>query len=452
MLDLIVKNGVIVTHEERFPGNLLIHEGKIAAISTSHYLPEAMDIIDLHGKYIIPGAIDAHVHFQDPGLTHREDFESATAAAAAGGITTAISHPMNIPPIVDVDSYRFTMRAYQGRGCIDYAIHGGGTSDNLQQIDALWQETGATSIKMFMCFSVADFPFVRDDALFAILKKLAIQDGLAILHAENNELIALEEKRLQAEGRNDPMAYNLSHSAAGELEAVKRALYYLEITGAQGLILHSGMAEALREIRKAQERGVRVYAECCPHYLTFVDTDMLEYGPYLKFSPVMRDEANRQELWKLLNQGYIQTIGSDHSPYTSEEKVKGMQDIWQAPNGIPGIQTMLPVLLDGVSRGLLSMERLVEVTSYNPARIYGLAYRKGSITVGKDADLVVVDMELKKPFTKDEIYSKAKWSPYVGREFQGWPVLTIVRGKIVAKDGKVITSSGWGRYIERPKS
>lgn len=451
MLDLILKNATIVTHQERFQGNILIQEGKIRGISDSQYLTESREIVDLQGKYVIPGAIDAHVHFQDPGLTHREDFECGTAAAAVGGITTAISHPMNIPPITDVESYRFTVDAYQGRGYIDYGIHGGGTSDNIDQIDSLWKETGATSIKMFMCFSVADFPYVRDDTLYSILKKLASLDGLAIVHAENNELITLEENRLKAEGRTDPMAYHQSHSAVGELESVKRALYYLEVTGAQGLILHSGMVEALIEIRKAQQKGVRVYAECCPHFLTFVDTDMLEYGPYLKFSPVMRDETNRTQLWKLLNEGYISTIGSDHSPYTIEEKEKGREDIWKAPNGIPGVQTLMPVLLDGVNRGLLSMERLVEVTSYNPAKIYGLSYCKGSISVGKDADLVVVDMDRIKTFTKEEILSKSKWSPYVGKQFHGWPVMTLVRGKVVTKEGKLVSSPGWGRYIERKK-
>lgn len=452
MIDLIIKDATIVTHEDRFKGNLHIKDGLITAISDSPLTIEAKETIDLQGKYLIPGVIDAHVHFQDPGLTHREDFESGTAAASVGGITTAISHPMNIPTAVDVESYRYTMACYEGRGYIDYGIHGGGTSDNIDKIESLWKNTGSTSIKMFMCFSVKDFPFVRDDAFYAILTKLAKIDGLAIIHAENNELISLEEKRLQAEGRIDPLAYHESHGAEGELESVKRAIYFLEVTGAQGVILHTCMEEALREIRQAHNRGVRVYAESCPHFLTFIDQDIVKQGPYLKFSPVMRDEQNRSKLWQLLNEGYVSTIGSDHSPYTDEEKKAGLNNIWQAPNGIPGIQTLLPVLLDGVNRGLLTLERLVEVTSYNPAKIYGLSYRKGSIAVGKDADLVVLDMGLKKTFSKDEILSKAKWSPYVGKQFQGWPVMTIVRGKIVAQDGNILGSPGWGVYIQRKKA
>ena len=242
-----------------------------------------------------------------------------------------------------------------------------------------------------------------------------------------------------------------SHPAVGELEAVQRAIYYLEATGASGVILHTCMKEALEAIHAARQRGVRVYAETCPHLLTFVDTDMKKHGPYLKFTPVMRGEQNREALWDLLNRGYVSTIGSDHSPYTIEEKEAGRDDIWKAPNGIPGIQTLLPVLLDGVNRGRLSLERMVEVTSFNPARIYGLDYCKGKIEVGFDADLVLLDMELKKAYTKESILSKAKWSPYEGMTFHGWPVLTLVRGAVVARDGRIVGKPEHGRYIPRKK-
>ncbi|MDF2522909.1 MAG: hypothetical protein K0R31_550 [Clostridiales bacterium] len=358
---------------------------------------------------------------------------------------------MNIPPIVDEESYKFTIDSYCGRGYIDYGIHAGGTSKNTEIIEDLWNKTGATSIKMFMCFSVEEFPYVKDDALYDILSRIAKVDGLAIVHAENNELIALEEKRMKKEGRKDPMAYIQSHSAIGELESVKRLLYYLEITGARAVILHSGMVDALKEIKAAQLRGVKVYAECCPHFLTFIDTDIEKQGPYLKFSPVMRDEENRKKLWELLQSGYISTIGSDHSPYEISEKEKGKDNIWNAPNGIPGIQTLLPVLLNGVNEGLLSFERLVEVTSYNPSRIYGLDYRKGRISVGLDADITIIDMDAVKTFSVDMIKSKAKWSPYIGKTFKGWPVMTLVRGEVVARDGEVVGKMGLGSYVERKK-
>ena len=451
MFDKLICNAVIVSHTGRVNGSIGIQNGKIAMISGNDYLPEAREVIDVGGKYVIPGVIDAHVHFQDPGLTRREDFEHGTAAAAVGGVTTAISHPLNVPPAVDLESYQFTVDAYAGRGYIDYGVHGGGTAGNIDVIEELWNQTGATSVKMFMCFSVADFPYVRDDSMVQILRKLAKVGGLAIIHAENNELISMEEERLKKEGRTDRMCHIESHSALGELEAVRRALFYLEQTGASAVILHTCMVESLREIRAAQQRGVKVYAECCPHLLTFIDTDMKEYGPWLKFTPVMRGEENRQQLWELLNEGYVSTMGSDHSPYEISEKEAGLDDIWKAPNGIPGIQTMLPVLLNGVTSGRLSLERLVEITSFNPARIYGLDYCKGSLEVGKDADLVILDLEQERKFTLEEIKSKSKWSPYVGMTFKGWPVMTFVRGELVAKGGEVIGKLGYGNYIPRKK-
>ncbi len=450
-MDKVIKGGTIITHYGRYKGNIAIKDGRIDGILHESNVPEALDTIDVQGKFIIPGVIDGHVHFQDPGITEREDFPSATAAAAVGGVTTAISHPMNIPPIVNEENYKFTMESYKNRGYIDYGIHGGGTSTNTEEVEGLWENTGSTSIKMFMCHSVDDFPYVKDDVLYDILRKLSRIDGIAIIHAENNELIELKEKELKRQGRNDPMAYNQSHTQLGELEAVKRAIYYLEATGAKGIILHTCMESALMEIRAAQYRGVNVFAETCPHFLTFVDTDMLEHGPYLKFSPVMRDEANRKRLWELLDKGYIDVIGSDHSPYKKVEKDAGLTNIWNAPNGIPGIQTLLPVLLNGVNDGLLSFERLVEVTSYNPAKLYGLDYRKGSITVGYDADLTIVDMDMVKEYSKADIKSKAKWSPYIGKSFKGWPVLTFVRGELIAKDNEILGKKGYGIYIERKK-
>lgn len=451
MLDLLVKNAVMVSHEGRVHGSFGVKDGKVALICGADEQPSAREVLDVGGKFVIPGCIDAHIHFQDPGFTYREDFPHGTAAAAAGGVTTALSHPLNIPPAVDLESYQFTVDAYAGRAYVDYGVHGGGTSDNIDKVADLWTKTGATSIKMFMCFSVAEFPYVRDDALVQILRKLAAVDGLAIIHAENNELNAMEEARLKAEGRTDRMCHIESHPAMGELESVKRVLYYLEQTGASAVILHTCMCESLREIRAAQLRGVKVYAECCPHLLTFVDTDMEKYGPWLKFTPVMRGEANRQQLWQLLNAGYVSTLASDHSPYTIEEKERGLNNIWDAPNGIPGTQTMLPVLLNGVSEGRLTLERLVEVTSWNPAHIYGLDYRKGSLCVGKDADFVVLDMELTHTFAAEEMHTISKWSPYAGMTFTGWPEMTFVRGRLVAKDRRIVGELGYGEYIARRK-
>ena len=450
--DRVFTNGTIVTPHSRFKGDIGVKEGKVMFISQVADETYSSEVVQLSGKFVLPGPIDAHVHFQDPGITHREDIEHGTGAAAAGGITTCISHPLNVPPVVDVSSYEETLEIYKGRACVDYALHGGGTSDNIGDIASLWCETGATSLKMFMCFSVAEFPFVQDDAMFAILEKLAAENGLAIIHAESEALVKLTETRIKNTGRRDPRAHVESRPIMVEVEAVRRAIFLIEQTGASAVILHVSSVEALYEIDNARRKGVKVWAETCPHFLTFSIDDMDRHGPYLKFTPVMRDEANRQKLWELLAKGLVDTIGSDHCPYTTEEKERGADDIWKAPNGLPGLEILLPVMLDGVNKGLVSLEKVVEVTSANPAKIYGLSPNKGEITPGSDADFTIVDMALEKTYAAKTGPSKCEWSPYDGMAFKGWPVMTVVRGEIVFANDKLQVTPGYGNYIKRSKS
>lgn len=451
-VDRAIINGNIVTVWGKFRCGIGIRSGKIALLSEDPGDFTGGEIIDAGDKYIIPGVIDAHVHFQDPGFTHREDFEHGTAACAVGGITTAISHPMNDPPVVDIASYETNRSAYSGRGIVDYGLHAGGTAENVGEIESLWNETGACAVKMFMCFSVKEFPFVQDDAMFSVLETLSNCGGMAIIHAESDPLIRLQEQRLRSAGRKDPMAYHASRPEIVELEAIRRAIFLLEHSGSEGIIAHVSTSQGLKEIHAARNRGVRVWAESCPHFFTFVKEDMEKLGPFLKFSPVMRDKTNQTHLWELLNQGLVHTFGSDHCPFEKSEKEIGFKDIWKAPNGIPGLETLLPVLLDGVNQNKVNLERIVEVSSFNPARLYGLAHRKGNIFPGADADLVIIDMELVKPFSVAESKSKCSWSPYEGRIFKGWPVLTMVRGKVVARNGEIQVSPGYGEYVSRIKN
>jgi allantoinase len=450
VFDKLIKNGVIVTHESTYEGAVAIKDGKIAAIFAKADGVEAKEVIDAAGKYVMPGVIDGHVHPQDPGFTERDDFPHVTASAAKGGITTIVVHPLNYPPILDVKSFNENKAAYAGRAYVDYAIHGGASSESINDVEPLWNETGATSIKMFTCFSVAEFPFVKDDALYAVLEKLGEIDGLCLVHCENEDIIKLMEKRMKDAGRKDALAYNESRPQFGEVEAIRRTLYFMGDTGAKGVIVHISSAEGVLEVSKAKEEGIEAYAETCPHFLTFTRKDYERLGPFMKFSPVVRDEENKELLWHLLDEGHIDLIGSDHCPFTYEEKVVGWEDIWKVPNGIPGLEPMLPVLLNGVNEGRISLNRVVEVMSYNPAVIYGLA-GKGTIEVGADADIIIVDMEKEHTYQEGEQKCKPNWSPYFGMTFKGWPVTTIVRGEVVYNDGEVKAPLGYGRFIQREK-
>ncbi|MDD3222753.1 MAG: amidohydrolase [Clostridia bacterium] len=450
-LDMLIVNGTIVTDKESFPGTIGIKDGRIAAVCGPGVYPEALETVDVRGNYILPGAIDPHVHFQDPGFTEREDFKHGTMAAAAGGMTCVLSHPLDNPPTTTFENLKVKEDAYEGKAFVDYGIHIGATSDNLEVLGALWNETGATSVKMFMCFSVKEFPFVEDEAMLKALKIVAENNAVAIIHAENDGILSMMTKEMHEAGRKDGVAYNLSHPAEAEIEAIKRALYFLEITGATGVILHVSTAQGLELIHAAKEKGVKVYAESAPHLFQFTVDDMVEKGPYLKFSPVMHDKENQKKMWELIQKGYVDYIGSDHSPYTKEEKQVGEDDIWKAPNGIPGIETSLAVFLNGVNEGKLTLNQVAKMTSKNTARIYGLSPDKGTITPGTDADFTIVDMNLKKSIKSEELKSKCKWSPYEGVELKGWPVMTIVRGKVVYDHGKIAGEAGYGKYVQRKK-
>ena len=449
MLDKLFCNATIVNHCSRFRANVGTRDGMICYLGTD--FPECREQIDLTGRYLLPGCIDSHLHFQDLGYTDREDLEHGSAACAAGGVTTGISMPMNDPPAVDLESYAVSERAYAGRSYIDYALHIGATSENLDRLAELWSSTGAAAVKLFTCFSVSDFPYVQDDCLLRAFEILAQRGGVAMVHAENDAIIKSLEKKLQDEGRNSGEDYLLSHPIIGENEAIQRVLYFAQRTGVETVILHVSNAEALEMIYAARQRGVKVHAESAPHMFAFTQEDIRAQGPYLKFSPVMHDIENQRRMLSLLGKGYVQTIASDHSPYTVEEKERGRKNIWLAPNGIPGVQTSLAVFLNAVNAGWLTLERIAELMSYNPAQIYGLAPEKGEIRVGADADLVAVDMDLVRTFRKEEILSKSKWSPYCGMTLKGWPVMTVVRGEIVYCDGRITGKLGHGKYIKRKK-
>ena len=292
--------------------------------------------------------------------------------------------------------------------------------------------------------------FVKDNTLYEGLEIIGKHNGLMIIHAENDEIIKLHEKRVHEANRIDPLSFNESRPGFGEVEALRRALLFVKVTGGSAIFPHISTAEGLLEIKKAKDEGLNVYAEACPQYFTFTTDDLAKQGPYLKFSPTMHDADNMEKLWKYLALGYFDTLGSDHSPYVTEEKEAGAENIWLSPNGIPGLEVLLAVMLNGINNGKVPFERVVQMTSYNPAKIYGLP-NKGAIEVGYDADLVVVDMDLEKEFSRADLKSKCQWSPYFGISLKGWPVMTMVRGTVVAKDGELMVEPGYGKYVARPK-
>ena len=450
MFDFLIQGGTVVSPEGSHLMNIGIADGKVCELLSPHLVPPAKNIIQAEGMFIIPGLIDVHVQFNDPGTTFREDFEHATAACAVGGITTAIAMPTNMPLVLTPNSFQRTLDAYSHRGYVDYAIHGGLDPSNLERLEDLWLHSGVTAIKAFTCYSSPDMGWVRDDILLPAMKIIAKHHGTMIIHAENHELISLYERNLRQKSIPDGLAHCQSHPALSEIETVQRIILYSEQTGATVVFPHVSTWESLTLIHQAREKGIPVYAEMCPQYLIFTEKDVQKQGPYLKFTPPVHDETNRQHLLQLLKCGYVHTIGSDHSPYTCEEKERGRNRIWDAPNGIPGLEVLLPNMLNLVNQGYLSLEQLVQITSATPSLLYHLP-RKGRLLPGYDADLVIIDLNKEQIYTEEMIQSKNKWSPYLGKQLKGWPVLTMVRGHIVARDFHLTGQKGHGIYIPRPK-
>lgn len=283
--------------------NIGISNGILCELLNPSITPKAQTIIDASGKFIIPGCIDEHIHFNDPGTTHREDFPHGTAACAVGGITTAIAMPTNTPLVLNKTNLQLTLDTYEGNGYVDYAVHGGLDASNDGQLEEFWLNTGITAVKVFTCYSSPDMGWVRDGILYKNMKLLADHNATMIIHSENHDLIALAEKELRDRGRCDGMAHCQSHPVLSEVEAIRRIIYYVEDTGITTVIPHVSTWEGLESIKKARDRGLPVFAETCAQYLTFTETDVQEQGPYLKFTPPVHSKENRAHILEQLKKG-----------------------------------------------------------------------------------------------------------------------------------------------------
>ncbi len=458
-VDTVIAGGRVVTGNGVIEGSVGIRDGRIACLAEGAHPGDltAPEVIDARGRWVLPGLIEPHCHFWDPGPTHREDWSTGTAAAAAGGITTVIEMPLSDPPTVDAAAFTLKLNRAAAQARVDWALWGGIVPESagdlerrLDDMDAL----GAVAYKAFMCWSAREFPPVDDGVLATALSKLGQRQGLLAVHAENDAIIRFAEARLRESGRRDPAAYLASRPPQAELEAIERAMMLARVAGAPLYIVHMTLAEGARRIRAAREGGQVVFVETAPQYLALDEEAVLRQGPYAKCAPPLRSRANVEALWTAVLDGTVDTIGSDHAPFTREEKDAGAADIWEAPNGLSGIQTMLPVLLtEGVHRRAMSMERLCELTSTHAARIFGLYPRKGVIWPGSDADLVIVDLDRTWQVSGDLLFTKQAFSPYDGMVMHGGVERTILRGRTVARGGTVLAEPGSGRQVRplRPR-
>jgi allantoinase len=450
--DLVIRGATMVTEQETIAADVCLSGEKIAAILAADCPVDAEETFDARGLHLLPGLIDCHVHLNEPGRTHWEGYASGTAAAAAGGITTVLDMPLNCsPPTLNRAALQTKRDAVKDNAIVDYGHWGGYTGSNLEDLEGLAQE-GVVACKAFMSPSGLDeFPSVDDAQLFQGMRRLA-KLGLTLgVHAESAGLTTLFGNEEQAAGHREPRSWASSRPGFTEEEAVQRALLMARETGCRLHVVHASTPVAVRLVAAAAAHGVRASAETCPHYLTLDENDLRERGAVAKCAPPLRPRPMVEELWSHVLDGRVGCIASDHSPCSPDEKRQDDDDVWCAWGGISGIQMLLPAMLtEGVHKRGLPLTKLARLTAGNPARLFGLYPRKGTLRVGSDADLTLVD--LTKEWTLDSDMLRTRWplSPYVGRRFHGAVACTVVRGTTVYRDGDVIVRPGFGRLL-RPK-
>ena len=444
--DFAIINGLLVDSKSIYPGVLYIREGKIVGITQA---PEnhPSEVIDAHGLYILPGAIDGHVHMMDPGYTEREDFITGTRAAARGGVTTVIDHHRTEPQVFGAKELLGKKEYLKTRSIVDFGLLGGLSLTNLGNLRGLW-EAGALGFKGFTC-ELHEADALGIGNLMEILQEIRKFNGVALFHCEDDSLLKKTEERLRKQGRKDPLSVSEWRSPEAEELAVRALIYAARKTGARVAVAHTSLPSLVLEQAAARAQGVCIYTETCAQYLYLTEEDLKAKGPFAKFTPPPRKKEEVEKMGWCLAQGLIDMVNSDHCPYPRSDKEAGLEDIWRAPFGIPGVETAISILLDGVATGKWTLSQVVEVRSEKPAMIYGLAGQKGFLRLGNDADLIFVDLKRKRRLDDTQILSKCGWTPYHGKEMTGDVALTMVRGKVVMREGKVIGEPGWGRFITR---
>lgn len=451
-LDLSLENGYVVSEKGVYRAHIGIKNEIITCLMDAVDDPYPAETrIDINGLYVFPGMIDPHGHFWEPGPSEREGWETGTKAAAAGGVTTVIEMPLSIPPTINRETFLQKKNIAEQKSLIDFALWGGvipESSENLTQNLSELRELGAVAYKTFMCWAATEFPPIDDGLLYETMMQLARTNELIAVHAENDSIIKRSETILIAKERFDPMAHVESRPFNAELEAINRALFLSHLTGVRLHIVHMSLSKGAEIIKKAKQYNKKISVETAPQYLVLSEEELKNQGPYAKCAPPLRSRQNLENLWKFILDGTIDFIGSDHAPFTQEEKNKGEKNIWLAPNGLPGIQEMFPLIIsEGVHKRRLSLERVASICAGNTARIFGIYPQKGTIMPGSDADVVIVDLNKKWRINPDRLFYKNKWTPYNGMDVQGQIEMTIVRGSTIFKDGEIVAQPGYGKFV-----
>lgn len=428
IFDTILKGATVVNQDGEGLRDIAVSKGRIAALG-SFGAASAGEVIDCKGLHILPGVIDTQVHFREPGLTHKEDLESGSRSAVMGGVTAVFEMPNTNPLTVTEEAFTSKVRAGHHRMHCDYAFFIGGTRENVRDLPELERAPGCAGVKVFIGSSTGSLLVEDDDSLkkiFAVIRRRAA------FHAED-EYRLNERKHLRIEG--DPRSHPVWRDETAALVATQRLVAIARESGKRIHVLHISTKEEIEFLRDHKDVAT---CEATPHHLTLAGPEAYErLGTRAQMNPPVRDADHREGIWRGIEQGIVDVLGSDHAPHTLEEKSKTYP---ASPSGMTGVQTLVPVMLDHVNAGRLSLARFVDLSSAGPARIFNIAC-KGRIAAGYDADFTIVDMKRSEAITNAWTASRAGWTPYDGVKVQGWPVGTFVRGRRVMWQGELVTPS-----------
>ena len=445
VFDALITGGTVVSETGAVRADVAIRDGLIAAIGAPDTLPPARTSIDASGRHLLPGVIDAHVHFREPGLTHKEDFGTGTRAAACGGVTTVFDMPNTDPPTMLPEDFALKLELASAKAVVDFGIYGLLDARNLDLLETL-AAAGAIGFKLFVGNTTGNLPCPDDGAILEGFENVARLGLRCTVHAENSPILFRREQAMQRAGRTDVLAHLAARPDVCAIEALNRVAVFAEWTGARVHIAHESTRLSLPFIRHARARGVDLTVETCPQYL-FLTTDDMR-GPnasILRVNPPIREPGHGEALFAALLDGTIDMLATDHAPHLPEEKLR--PNIWDCGCGFPGVETAMPLLLTEVNCGRMTLPQYVRLSSANPARAFGLYPRKGAIAVGSDADIAVVDMARTALISPARMQSRSKVTPFADRAVQGVPVMTLVRGRVVMRDGEIVAEPGRGRQV-----
>lgn len=448
--EMVLKGGIIVTPQGKFRSGIVVRNGKIASLTSSSQLPQAKKVIDCEGFLILPGIIDAHVHFMDPGQTHREDFTTGSTAAASGGVTLVMDMPMTSPPVSSAAVFEEKRKMAEAKSLVDFCLLAMATNKNLGELDRI-QALGAASIEVFPAnfWPSTTLPeelvLSSDYAAVKALTRIGEIGGVAGVLPDMEELRVRLIRELMDSGRKDLQAWSESKPDYYEVSALAKFLGLLQYVDTKAVLRQLTTAGSMEVLEALWREDIHVEVDV--QNLTLTEERLKEIGPYAKTNPPLKTKRDVAALWEALQTGWVDYVASDHGPCMPEDKERGWKNVWESTSGMLGVETLLPLMLNHVNARRLSLEHLVALLSENPARTHGIYPRKGVIRPGADADFTVVDMKKQEVIQGKKLHSKLKWTPYEGFEVKGWPIHTIVRGQLVMENDEIVGKPGCGRFI-----